>query len=61
MDLEHWQKNSKNLNRWKTLMNLQNTPIYYVRYRNKENKDKSLRDLLNKGGVTEVTTREEEE
>ena len=40
-------------------MHLQISPIYYVKYRNKESEDKTLRELINEKGVAEVTAKEE--
>ena len=40
-------------------MHLQTTPIYYVKYRNEESKDKALRELINVEGVAEVSGIEE--
>ena len=40
-------------------MHLQVTPIYYVGNRNEKSEDKAQRDLINKKGVAEVTTKEE--
>ena len=33
--------------------------INYIKYINKESEDKALRELINKEGVAEVTTKEE--
>ena len=40
-------------------MHLQTTPIYYVKYGNEKSQDKSLRELINKEGMAEVTAVEE--
>ena len=39
-------------------MHLQTTPIYYIKYRNKESEEKALRELINEE-VVDVTAIEE--
>ena len=41
-------------------MQLQNAPIYYIKYKKEDSKDKALKELINKGGVAEVATKEKE-
>ena len=40
-------------------MNLQNTPIYYIKHRIEKGEDKALRELKNEEGVEEITAIEE--
>ena len=41
------------------LMHLQNAPICYVMYKNKESEVKALMELIKEGGVAEITATEE--